>query len=259
MNLLVDIGNTNLRWNLAGPDGLGTTQTVRHGGGAPLDLIAAWEALGPAPERVLVGNVGGAAVADAVGRVARALWGLDPEQATCRSPCLGVTIAYGDPGRLGVDRWLALLAAHTLAPGPKLIVDAGTAVTYDLLLADGRHLGGLILPGIRMMRAALVQGTRIPPSSQTMGEWPALEAPPPDPWATDTDTALAWGAPQALASLADRLRVRLAQAAGGESPRVVLTGGDGAALADLVDPPGEPVADLVLMGLERLAAGGDPC
>jgi type III pantothenate kinase len=259
MNLLVDIGNTNLRWNLAGTDGLGTTRVVRHGDGAPLDLIAAWEALGAAPDRMLVSNVGGTAVADAVGRVARALWGLDPEQATCRSPCLGVTIAYADPGRLGVDRWLALLAAHALGPGPKLIVDAGTAVTYDLLLADGRHLGGLILPGIAMMRAALLQGTRIPRPPQAMEDWPAIEPPPPVSWATDTDTAIAWGAPQALASLADRLRARLARAAGGESPRVLLTGGDGAALADLIDPPGELVADLVLMGLARLAAGGGAC
>jgi type III pantothenate kinase len=262
MNLLIDIGNTNLRWGLAGADGLGPTHAVRHDGGAPLDLIAAWDSLAPSPDRVLVANVGGAGVADAVARVVRALWGIESEPAVCRSHCLGVRIAYADPGRLGVDRWLALLAAQPRTPGPKLIIDAGTAVTYDLLLGDGRHLGGLILPGVAMMRRALLQGTRIPqplgaPGGATGG---ALgDEGTPGAWATDTDTALAWGGPQALASLADRLTGRLASASGDEAPSVLLTGGDGALLGGLMDQAGELIPDLVLLGLARLAAEGAGC
>ena len=78
MNLLIDIGNTSLRWALfpSGQDGngLGPMSAVRHGRAVPPDLLAAWESLEP-PERVLIGNVGGAAVGEAVARVIRAYWG----------------------------------------------------------------------------------------------------------------------------------------------------------------------------------------
>ena len=62
--------------------------------------------------------------------------------------CMGVTNAYDQPERLGVDRWLALIAATQLIDGDCIVIDAGSAITVDLLRADGQHLGGAILPGI---------------------------------------------------------------------------------------------------------------
>ena len=61
---------------------------------------------------------------------------------------LGVHNAYREPERLGVDRWLALIAASELERGDVIVIDAGSAITLDLLRADGTHLGGAILPGI---------------------------------------------------------------------------------------------------------------
>jgi type III pantothenate kinase len=61
---------------------------------------------------------------------------------------LGVTNAYREPERLGVDRWMALIAASKLVSGDVVVIDAGSAITLDLLRADGKHLGGAILPGI---------------------------------------------------------------------------------------------------------------
>jgi type III pantothenate kinase len=256
LNLLLDIGNTNLRWACQdGPD-LGAMGTVRHGDAVPLDLLAAWESLG-LPERVLVGNVGGESVGGAVSRVVRALWGLDAELLGVRPHCLGVRVAYEDPSRLGVDRWLALLGATTGPEAPALIVDAGTAVTYDLLLTGGRHLGGLILPGIEPMRAALLQRTRIPP----VGLDPDLGTSLEEPWARDTGSAVAAGAIQALGALADRLHDRLTERCrlesrsgpGGVVPRLLLTGGDAERLAPAIGRPHLIIPDLVLRGLARLA------
>lgn len=242
MNLLLDIGNTNLRWALQGTEGLGPVQAVRHSGGMPLDLLAAWEAL-DAPARVLVSNVGGAAVGAAVARVARSYWGLEPERAATRARYLDVQVAYPDPSRLGVDRWLTLLEAHRRARRATLIVDAGTAVTFDLLLKDGRHLGGLILPGIDMMRDSLLAGTCIP----------RVEAEPTGaPWAADTGAAVAAGSLHAIAALTGRLRDRLEREAE-EPPDVLLTGGDAARVSGALDPPFETVPDLVLRGLMLLA------
>lgn len=241
MNLLIDVGNTNLRWTCHGEGVPWEVRVLRHNGGMPLDLLAAWEGLA-APARILVSQVGGSAMAEALARVARAYWGIEPVFVRTRGAFAGVQIAYADPARFGVDRWLTLIAAHADAPGPSLILDAGTAATFDLLLADGRHLGGLILPGVEMMRASLLAGTHIPR---------VTDEPAGDPWATDTGTAVAAGSVQALGALADRLFDRLAETAGAQ-PRLLLTGGDAERLRPALGRPCQEVPDLVLRGLERL-------
>jgi type III pantothenate kinase len=260
VNLLLDIGNTNLRWVRQQSDGLGEVGTVRHGGAVPLDLIAAWEPL-ERPDRVLIGNVGGEQVAAAVARVVRALWGLEAELVAVQADCLGLRVAYADPSRLGVDRWLALLGVRGGRVGGALVVDAGTAVTYDLVLADGRHLGGLILPGVALMRGALLQGTRIPPVGLEIEPEISLA----EPWGRDTESAVGAGAIQALGALADRLYDRLVQLCGqgssegadGGPPLLVLTGGDAERLAPAIARPLQIRPDLLLRGLARLAQGAD--
>lgn len=241
MMLLLDIGNTNLRWTTHDAGLMGEMRILRHGGGVPLDLLAAWEALG-SPERILVSNVGGAAVAESLRRVIRAYWRLDPEFVRTRADFGGVRIAYANPSRFGVDRWLALIAAHAEARQATLILDAGTAATFDLLLADGRHLGGLILPGIEMMRNSLLAGTQIPRiESEPVG----------DPWTSDTGAAVAAGSVQAIAALAGRLYDRLADQSG-TVPRLLLTGGDAERLRSVLDRPFQEIPDLVLRGLVQV-------
>jgi len=245
MNLLIDVGNTNLRWACHGDGVHWEVKVLRHNGGMPLDLLAAWEGLA-APARILVSHVGSSVMADALGRVARAYWGIEPNFARTRSEFAGVRIAYADPARFGVDRWLTLIAAHAESPQPTLVLDAGTAATFDLLLADGQHLGGLILPGVEMMRTSLLAGTHIPR---------VTDEPAGDPWATDTGTAVAAGSVQALGALADRLFDRLAEQSGAQ-PRLLLTGGDAERLRPALGRPCQEVPDLVMRGLVRLAGCG---
>lgn len=243
MNLLIDIGNTNLRWTPYGAGAEWSVRIARHSGAIPLDLLAAWEGIRP-PSRVIISHVGGPAVAEALRRVTRALWRVEPEYVRVASVAAGVRIAYENPERFGVDRWLALIAAHAERRQTTLILDAGSAATFDLLLADGRHLGGLILPGIEMMRTSLLMGTHIP----------RVEYEPTDvDWATDTTTAVAAGSLGAISALATRLYDRLAEAAG-ESPRFILTGGDAERLRPYLDRPSETIPDLVLRGLVALNA-----
>lgn len=256
MNLLLDIGNTHLRWTPHLGDALGEVGTVRHGGVVPPGLRAAWESLEP-PDRVLVGNVGGAQVGAAVIRVAQDLWGIEVELVAVQAACLGLRVAYADPSRLGVDRWLALLGVPAGRCGGALVIDVGTAVTYDLLRADGQHLGGLILPGIGLMREALLQGTRIPP----LGLETRFEVSLARPWGADTASAIGGGGIQALGALADRLYDRLLGLSGPRTPdenppRLLLTGGDAERLVPAIGRPLEVRPDLVLQGLARLAQEG---
>lgn len=242
MDLLVDIGNTNLKWAVGESGSAGDLRTVRHHGGLPIDLHAAWEQLAP-PDRILVSNVAGDKMACAVQRACRSYWEREPRFARTKPGSYGVTIAYEQPERLGVDRWLTLIAARRVCEGPVLIVDAGTAVTFDLLLADGRHLGGLILPGIDLMRDSLLAGTHIPrvEPEELDGQW-----------AADTGTAVAAASIQAPAALAERLYDRLTDLAGVD-PAFILTGGDAERLLPALHRRAVQQPDLVLQGLALLA------
>jgi type III pantothenate kinase len=251
MQLLVDTGNSSIKWALRRGAGQPLTGfgAALHGGALPLDLLAVWDELDRI-DAVLAADVGPQSVRDAVAQVSRARFGIAPRWLHTRAEACGMRIAYADPAQLGVDRFLALIAAHRRAqaaaqPMSTLIVDAGTAVTFDALLADGRHLGGLILPGIRMQRESLLAGTQIPRHEPTDANLP---------WAVDTGQAIAAASIQAPAALLERLHHRLAAHAGA-APKLILTGGDAERLAAACDLPAELAPELVPeLVLEGLAA-----
>jgi acetyl-CoA C-acetyltransferase len=109
----------------------------------------------------------------------------------------GVINRYQQPERLGADRWAALIAARHRQAGPQLVVSAGTALTADMLDAQGVFLGGIIAPGLRLMQQSLAAGTAgLPLSPGQYAEWPR-----------DTAEAIATGkADIVLVTLAGRPR-----------------------------------------------------
>lgn len=82
-------------------------------------------------------------------------FGINPEFAVSEHRCNGVINGYQHPERLGVDRWLAILAAKSRSGEACIVVDCGSAITVDLVTSQGEHLGGYIAPGLRLMREAL--------------------------------------------------------------------------------------------------------
>ena len=250
MQLLVDIGNSSVKWALQKGQGtpLAGFGSALHNGALPLDLLAVWDELSHI-DAVLAAGVGPQTVKDAVIQVCESRFARSPRWIQTQAQAHGIRVAYTAPERLGVDRFLALIAAHQLAqadaaPAASLIVDAGTAATYDLLAADGQHLGGLILPGIRLMRTSLLAGTQIPLHEPAAADLA---------WAADTGEAVAAASIQAPAALTERLYRRLAEHTGTE-PRLILTGGDADRLAAATRLPAEQVPDLVLRGLAAVAA-----
>lgn len=250
MKLLVDIGNSSVKWALQTEQGapLEGFGSALHNGALPLDLLAVWDELSHI-DAVIAAGVGPRAVRDAVIQVCNSRFARTPLWIQTQAQAHGIRITYPVPERLGVDRFLALIAAHqlpqaTAQPTASLIVDAGTAVTYDVLAADGQHLGGLILPGIRLMRRSLLAGTQIPLHEPAEADLA---------WAADTGEAIAAASIQAPAALTERLHRRLAEHTGTE-PRLILTGGDAGRLAAATQLPAESVPDLVLRGLAAVAA-----
>jgi type III pantothenate kinase len=241
--LLLDLGNSNLKWAWLEQGKAGAGRSVSHReGGIGQALSVHWADL-PAPGRILAASVLAPEANQELSAWTRKQWGLEPQFLHAEREALGVHNGYDEPGQLGVDRWLALIAVHRLHPGAVCVVDCGSAVTLDVISAAGEHLGGLILPGLGLMQESLRRRTAIP-------QWQDL--PTTQLLATRTDAAIAAGGVNAVAALVVRV---VAEAAGRlkETPAVILTGGDALQVQAVLTLPCTIEPDLVLQGLAFIA------
>lgn len=234
MRLLLDVGNTRCKWALADDRALVRTGVIVR------DTAHAW--LNALPD-VEVEEVMVASVAQPEALGALAAWaaprGVPLRQATTTARFGGLTNGYTVPERLGVDRWLACIAARVEAPGSVLIADAGTALTIDFIDAEGRHQGGLIAPGVKTMRESLRERTQLRPAPDRID----------DPWlARDTNAAIAAGTRNSAVSLLEAGAAHLAP------ERLLLTGGDAPLLVERLRAKWHLRPHLVLEGLAHLAA-----
>ena len=236
---LFDLGNTRLKCAPLLPDGrIGEAIALPH---REEDVAAAMAQHLPA--RIDVAYL--ASVAQPTLRVAV----LDALAARCGRISIArtqsrfdeVRIAYADPRKLGVDRFLALLGARFRVRGPALVCGVGTALTIDLIDADGQHLGGRIAPSPTLMREAL--HARAPQLPESGGAY--------EDFARDTEDALASGCEGAGVALIEH-SLAAATARLGETPAVLLHGGGSDALSCHLRNATE-VATLVLEGLARWA------
>lgn len=148
----------------------------------------------------------------------------------------GLSNSYDDPHKMGVDRWLAMLAAHDQNPnGVNIVVDAGTAITLDIIDAFGRHVGGYICPGFHMMKTTLLDSTS---KVQAQTQWQVGRAP-----GQSTQQCVDHGIQDMVACWVEHHRALQPRA------KVWMTGGNGEGLASLLAEPVELASDLVLDGL----------
>lgn len=242
MNLLVDLGNSRLKWaqSTAGKWITGAVLHAQQDPGALLD--GAWTKL-EKPERILMTSVAPEATRAALTDWCRRRWKLEPIAIRARKEQLGVKHCYAQPETFGADRWAALIAARALTRANACIVDCGTAVTVDALAADGQFRGGAIFPGLRLLRESLVRGT---------GGIPAVEGKTDSALGCSTADAVAGGTQHGLVGAVALLVAEQIAALGGQA-EVFLTGGDAPLLRAHLKPPVREVPDLVLRGLARIA------
>jgi len=252
--LLVDLGNTRLKWcALADADGsTDGVQAIAHSG---RDARAKWEAcLRSRPWRsVWIASV---APPQLLARFEQSCAHWLPEQprwhARSRGRCGDLRVGYDQPSQLGIDRFLALLAARELWPRERvLLASIGSALTLDLLEADGEHAGGLIAPSPQAMHRALAGM-----APQLADVTPVMNEVPPTEFARDTAGGIASGCTFAAIGLIEHC-VRAA-ALRGEPSMLVLTGGGAATLAPRFEARSTLVPHLVLAGLRRYAQLGSP-
>jgi type III pantothenate kinase len=248
MILVIDVGNTRLKWAWLTSTGLSDQQAVVHRDAKPGLWTAALFESGQKPTRVLVSNVAGLGMAKTLIKLAKKTFRVNVEFVTAAHDFHGLTNGYLDPSLLGADRWLALIGAWTLARAALCVVDAGTAVKVDSVDASGQHLGGLIAPGIHMMREALM--------SKTSDIAKAAEQSTPSlagVLANNTIGAVSRGAVFALAGMADRAAEVIEQSTG-IKPKLFITGGDAGMITGIMRSHGQIVPDLVLQGLAVIAS-----
>jgi type III pantothenate kinase len=244
--LLVDVGNSRVKWARCERGVLGAQQAADHAAWTVSEWRAALFA-GAAVERVLAASVAGGASLVALDEAARAATGHGIERVTTQREAAGVVNGYADPGLLGVDRWLAAIGGYRRAGGACVIVDIGTAATVDVVASDGRHRGGYIVPGPRLMVASLLHGT------SDLASFHATSPPGVGPvFADNTRDAIERGCRVALAAWVDRC-VADAGKLLGTTPRLLLTGGALPEVRPYLEARGEEVPDLVLQGLARVA------
>ncbi len=253
MILVIDVGNTRLKWAWLSSTGLSDQQAVVHRDAKPGIWTTALFESGQRPRRVLVSNVAGPVMAKTLTRLTKKVFRVAPEFVTAAQEFQGLTNGYLDPSLLGADRWLALIGAWTRVRAAVCVVDVGTAVKVDSVDAAGQHLGGLIAPGIHMMREALMNKTS-DIAKAALHSTPSLAG----VLANNTIGAVSRGAVFALAGMADRAAEVVEQSTHAK-PKLFITGGDAGMITGTMRTQGEIVPDLVLQGLAVIAAQGNPC
>jgi type III pantothenate kinase len=241
MILLLDVGNTRLKWALSGARGW-IAQGVLSNQEIGTLALKQWQNI-PRPLRVVGVNVAGEAVRVRVeGQLAR--WRLWPQWLKPAAAGSGITNAYDEAAQLGPDRWAALVAARKLVPGDCVVVNAGTALTVDALDAQNVFRGGFILPGLAMMRQALAANTaRLQVTGGLYRDFP-----------TNTADAIMSGSIQAACGAILRLRALLAT--GPEPVTVVVSGGAAGEILPRLEGPVIHREHLVLEGVEAIAEEG---
>jgi type III pantothenate kinase len=240
VNLLLDLGNTRLKWALA--EGARLQGAVAALAWDTPDfgsrLNTALAAL-PPPHAVHMAVVATAARERQVLAGVRRVLRIEPRVQRSVAELCGVHSAYREPARLGIDRLLGMVAARDAGFAPCVLASLGTALTLDALDGAGRHRGGLIVASPALMQQALLDASgRVAVRGAGRVTW----------LADNTEDALNSGAWLAAAALVERFSEESAQALDGQ-PRLLLAGGDAPRLQALLRGASQLFPDAVLRGL----------
>lgn len=242
MKLFVDVGNTAIKW--ANERELQSNRVHRASSQQiPESIDQAWLELA-APSEVHIASVRTSEISHRLSHWIAQHWQAKVRFSKTAQQELGVTAGYTTPSQLGVDRWLALLAAHQIGAGPKLVVDCGSATTVDGVDESGQHLGGLILPGLQLIGKCLELNTDL-----SFGE-SGLDL---NGFATDTAAGVQSGAMLTHLCVVERLLQDLEQRCG-KTAECIITGGNADSLSAHLSATHQVIPDLVLQGLALQSA-----
>ena len=235
--LLLDIGNTRIKAAVLENGRVKVVSSVSHNGSWA--SVVGELSLSQAPTSIHIASVAGPNVEKAVSAAFVGRCGLKPVFYRAVANAAGVRNGYREPGRLGVDRWMAIIAAYSRVRGAVCVVDCGTTITVDLVGASGQHQGGFIVPGLMMAKKSLLNGAKevdVPEGDALCGL----------SWGRSTEEAVCHGL--LFSSVAFIERAFGAFKATDSAANLLLTGGDAPALAVHLEFA-QTVPELVLEGI----------
>ncbi|HFE37264.1 MAG TPA: type III pantothenate kinase [Gammaproteobacteria bacterium] len=241
MFLLLDVGNSAVKWAVSDKG------RIQH----MTSRLYTKEALGEvlsgevnikeySPNAVIVSNVAGDAAQQAVIHWCEETFHLRPVFPCVAKFACGLENAYNPPCKLGVDRWLALIAAKHAYSKPICVVDCGTAVTIDAIDTKSQFIGGVIMPGLHIMRYSL--------QSRTNALFLTSESHTASEFSQSTDQCVLSGTTLAITALIEKMVLKLEKKTG-ERVFCVLTGGDAKKILPALTISVAHVDNLVLQGL----------
>ncbi len=239
--LQLDIGNSSAKWRLMNGDDIVARGACQLGqASSQKALLTCARKL----DHLWISSVSAPEIEAELVALLKAQWGIEPWFARTAACTGALRNSYEDPGLMGVDRWLAMLGATARNEGRVCVIDAGSALTIDIVSATGQHEGGYIIPGSSLMERALLMDTDRVRFHETVG------------YALSPGTSTAQAVRHGIA-LAQTGAVHLAlDEAGSERMDIVFCGGAGEELMQLVGRPGQWVPDLVFEGLAIMANQG---
>jgi len=245
--LLLDVGNSRIKWGVLERGAIRRTGHISREHLHDKGLRVLTTRLPSDVDTVLASNVAGTSFATRLSGVVGAHCRCDVHFARTARKGWGVTNAYGQPRRMGVDRWVAMIGAWAEFHDACLVVDAGTAVTLDAIDGEGTHLGGQIIPGVVTMASSLFEATSDVPNVKTRGSAgdPGLSM-----FGKSTAAAVREGAQNAVAGAVDRAYRTLQST--GYDPVIVLTGGDASRILNALCETPVHRPHLVLQGLATM-------
>lgn len=243
-SLLIDAGNSRLKWGVGSAGEIHRTGHIAQAKIRDQGLQVLTTRLPRHVDRVMISNVAGTSFATRLAGVVGAHCGCDVHFARVSKAGFGIRNSYSQPRRMGVDRWVAMIAAYAEQGSACLVVDAGTAVTLDAIDAKGEHLGGQILPGARLMAAALAASTSDIPAVAKSAK---AGADPLAMFGRNTSAAVSEGSLNAVVGAVERAFHAL-QSSSIEAD-IILTGGDASRILTALDLPAHHRPNLVLQGL----------
>jgi type III pantothenate kinase len=245
VNLLIDIGNSRIKWCLHdnSENKFVSIGAMFHDKSALDELFCEhWNHLA-SPSRVLVSNVSGSDIAEKLDAWIKKAWQINTEYVKSEAHSYGLSNAYLDTSKLGVDRWMAIVAAwHRYQSYQEdiCVVDCGTAMTIDGISKSGQHLGGLIIPGYTMMQEVLANNTSdintIRTTSSSFN------------FSNSTEQAVNSGCYLAMLATIDRVVTLMKNDADGQV-RCIITGGNAELVIEDLADEFEYDPNLVLHGL----------
>ena len=242
MNLLVDIGNSRLKWAFEKQGSISTpaVNSCLHD-----QLVAYCDehwALLEKPDKVIVSNVAGPNIQARLDQWLNDQWAISSKKFKSKRSAFGVVNGYTEADKLGADRWACLLAVKKYFSLPACIVDCGTAITVDFIDDCGVHKGGLIIPGLKLMEQSLIANTC---EIECLGEtkYSLLGC--------DTASGIERGILSAVCGMIEKMFSKLSEDCPG-TLHLFLTGGNAARISPDLNLSHKIIPDLVLRGLTVL-------